>query len=216
LHDTLLQDFQAIILRFDGVFRRLVSGDPNKLAMDEGLHFADKVLREGRNRIRDIRADTQAPQDLARAFAEYGNELSQSRPVAFDVKVTGTETEIDPIVRDEIYRIGREAIGNAFKHSHCSKIDIELAFEPREFRMRIRDDGKGIDPAILSAGGKPGHWGIYNMRERAQKIGATLEFLSEPSAGTTLTLKLPHGSFKKSLASLFPWRPARISTDKSN
>lgn len=216
LHDTLLQDFQAIILRFDGVFRRLVSGDPNRLAMDEGLRYADSVLREGRNRIRDIRADTKAPQDLAKAFSDYSNELSQLRPVRFDVKVTGAQIEIDPIVRDEIYRIGREAVGNAFKHSECSKIEVELAYAPREFQLSVRDDGKGIDPAILTAGGKPGHWGMYNMRERAQKIGASLEFSSTPNAGTTLELKLPLSSFKKSLASWFPWRRRTTSTGLSN
>jgi signal transduction histidine kinase len=168
--------------------------------MDDGLCIADKVLAEGRNRIRDIRADTKAPQDLSKAFADYGNQLSQSRPVAFDVKVVGAQIEIDPIIRDEIYRIGREAIGNAFKHSECSKIDVELAYAPREFQMRVRDDGRGIDPAILSAGGKPGHWGIYNMRERAQKIGASLEFSSPSKTGTIIELKLSFSYFKRSLA----------------
>jgi signal transduction histidine kinase/ligand-binding sensor domain-containing protein len=206
LHDTLLQDFQAIILRFDSVFRRLVSGDPNRIAMDDGLRYADKVLREGRNRIREIRADTKTPQDLSKAFADCGNELSPSRAVTFDVKVTGAQIEIDPIVCDEIYRIGREAIGNAFKHSECSKIEVELAYAPREFQLRVRDDGKGIDPAILSAGGKPGHWGMYNMRERAQKIGATLEVTSQPNGGTTLELKLRLRSFGRNLPSWFPWR----------
>jgi signal transduction histidine kinase len=203
LHDTLLQDFQAMILRFHVISRRFVSGDPNRLAMDESLLFADKVLAEGRNRIRDIRGDSKAPQDISRAFSDYGNQLVQSRPVAFDVKVTGAQTEIDPIIRDEVYRIGREAIANAFKHSECSKIEVELAYFPREFQMRIRDDGRGIDPAILNAGGKPGHWGIYNMMERAQKIGATLKFSSQLNAGTTLELKLPLRNFKRRLAAWF-------------
>ena len=113
------------------------------------------------------------------------------RTVTFDVKVTDAQTEIDPIVRDHIYRIGREAIGNAFKHSDGSTIEIKLAFSPLELQMTIRDNGKGIEPSILNAGGKPGHWGIYNMRERARKIGASLEFSSVPNAGTTLELKLP-------------------------
>jgi signal transduction histidine kinase/ligand-binding sensor domain-containing protein len=203
LHDTLLQDFQAMILRFHIISRRFTSGDPNRVAMDEGLLYADKVLAEGRNRIRDIRADAKAPQDLAKAFGEYGNQLSLSRPVAFDVKVTGSQLELDPIVRDEIYRIGREAIGNAFKHSECSKIEVELAYAARGFQMRVRDDGKGIEPAILTAGGKPGHWGIYNMVERAQKIGASLEFSSQLDGGTTLELRLPLRSFRRSLASWF-------------
>jgi signal transduction histidine kinase/ligand-binding sensor domain-containing protein len=211
LHDTLLQDFQAMILRLHSISRRLVSGDPNRLAIDEGLRYADKVLAEGRNRIRDIRTDTKAPQDLAKAFADYASELSQAQPVSFDVKVTGAQTEIDPITRDEIYRIGREAIGNAFKHSDCSKVEVELAYAHHEFQMTVLDDGKGIDPAILTAGGKPGHWGICNMRERAQKIGASLEFLSLPNAGTTLELKLPLSPFKGGLAALLTRTRTRIS-----
>jgi signal transduction histidine kinase/ligand-binding sensor domain-containing protein len=213
LHDTLLQDFQAMILRFHSISRRLVSGDLNRLAMDEGLRYADKALAEGRNRIRDIRVNTEAPQDLSKAFANYGEELSQLRPVAFDVKVTGTQIEIDPFVRDEIYRIGREAIGNAFRHSDCSKIEVELAFAFSEVQMKIRDDGRGLDPAILSAGGKPGHWGIYNMRERARKIGASLEISSQPNAGTTLLLKLPLSSVKRTLMSWFTWKRKRLSAE---
>jgi signal transduction histidine kinase len=198
LHDTLLQDFQAMILRFHNISRRLVSGDPNRLEMDEGLRLADKVLAEGRNRIRDIRADTKALNELSEAFADCGNELSHLRPVSFNVKVTGEQIGIGPIVRDEIYRIGREAVANAFTHSECSKIEIELAYHLREFKMTIRDDGKGIDPAFLNGGGKPGHWGIHNMRDRARKIGASLEFTSMPNAGTTLKLKVPVRFLKQS------------------
>jgi len=198
LHDTLLQDFQAMILRFHNVSRRLVSGDPNRLEMDEGLRYADKALAEGRNRIRDIRADTKVPNELSKAFADYGNELSHLRPVSFNVKVTGEQIGIGPIVRDEIYRIGREAVANAFTHSECWKIEIELAYHLREFKMTIRDDGKGIDPAFLDGGGKPGHWGIHNMRDRARKIGTSLEFTSVPGTGTTLELKVPLRFLKQS------------------
>jgi len=201
LHDTLLQDFQAMILWFHSISRGLVSGDPNRLAMEEALRNADKVLAEGRNRIRDIRADTKVLNGLSKAFADYGSELSHLRPVTFDIKVTGEQIGINAIVRDEIYRIGREAVGNAFKHSSCSKIEIELAFRPREFVMTIRDDGKGIDPALLDGGGKPGHWGIHNMRERARKIGAILELSSVSNGGTTLELKVPLRSLKTILAS---------------
>jgi signal transduction histidine kinase/ligand-binding sensor domain-containing protein len=191
LHDTLLQDFQAIVLRFHSVSRRLVSNDPNRLAMEEGLRYADKALAEGRNRIRDIRSDSKTPDELSKAFADYGNELSQLRPVTCTVKVTGQKIDIDTVVRDEVYRIGREALGNAVKHSECSRIEVELWYFASECRLKVRDNGKGIDPTVLAAGGKPGHWGIQNMRERARKIGATLDVSSLPNAGTTLELKLP-------------------------
>jgi signal transduction histidine kinase/ligand-binding sensor domain-containing protein len=201
LHDTLLQDFQAMILRFHNISRRLVSGDPNRLEMDEGLRYADKALAEGRNRIRDIRADAKLLNELSKAFGDYGNELSHLRPVSFSVKVTDEQIGIDPILHDDVYRIGREAIGNAFKHSNCSKIEVELAYHLREFKMTIRDDGKGIDPIILNGGGKPGHWGIHNMRERARKIGASLEFTSTLGAGTILKLRVPLRFLKTKLIS---------------
>jgi Signal transduction histidine kinase len=201
LHDTLLQDFQAMILRFHNISRRLVSGDPNRLEMDEGLRYADKALAEGRNRIRDIRADGKLLNELSKAFGDYGNELSHLRPVSFSVKVTDEQIGIDPILHEDVYRIGREAIGNAFKHSNCSKIEVELAYHLREFKMTIRDDGKGIDPTILNGGGKPGHWGIHNMRERARKIGASLEFTSTLGAGTILKLRVPLRFLKTKLIS---------------
>jgi signal transduction histidine kinase len=190
LHDTLLQDFQAVILRFQLAAKRMSKGDPNRTVVEEGLDYADKVLAEGRNYIRDIRADTKADDELSKSLADYGNELSQYRPVAFSLNVIGPEFKLDPIVRDEIHGIGREAIGNAFKHSSGSNVRVEIEYKQNELELRIRDDGDGIDPDLLSVG-RPGHWGIHNMKERAEKIGAKLTISSQPGSGTSLELKLP-------------------------
>jgi signal transduction histidine kinase len=190
LHDTLLQDFQAVILRFQIAAKRIAKEDPNRTVLEEGLDYADKVLAEGRNYIRDIRFDTKAFGDLSKSFAEYGGELAKLRPITFSIKVTGAELKLDPIVRDEVHRIGREAIGNAFNHSNGSKVEVEIAYERSEFQLKVCDDGDGIDPR-LSSGGRPGHWGIQNMKERAQKIGASLTISSEQSGGTSLELRLP-------------------------
>ena len=190
LHDTLLQDFQAVILRFQLAEKRMSDGDPNRAVLEEGLDYADKVLAEGRNYIRDIRADTQAFEELSKSLAEYGNELSKLRPVTFSLSVSGAEPKLNPIFLDEIHRIGREAIGNAFKHSNGSKVDVEIVYRPGEFQLRVRDDGDGMDPDLFS-GGRPGHWGIQNMKERAQTIGATLTISSQPGTGTSLELTLP-------------------------
>jgi signal transduction histidine kinase/ligand-binding sensor domain-containing protein len=190
LHDTLLQDFQAVVLRFQIAARRMAEGDPNRAVVEEGLDYADKVLAEGRDYIRDIRADTKASDKLSKSLAAYGNDLAQLRPATFSMKVTGSEPELDPIVRDEIHRIGREAIGNAFHHSNGSKVETEMVNQHGEFRLKIHDDGIGMDPDLWSSG-RPGHWGIQSMKERAEKIGASLTISSQPGAGTSLELKLP-------------------------
>jgi signal transduction histidine kinase len=190
LHDTLLQDFQAVILRFQLVANRLAKADPNRVAMESGLDYADKVLIEGRYQIRSIRADAQEKDELSKSLAAYGEELTQLWPRLFHLTVIGKQFEIHPALRDEIYRIGREALGNAFKHSNGSAVEMEIAYLAAEFRMRISDDGDGIDPGVADRG-RAGHWGIDNMRERARKIGAVLKILSRPNNGTSVELKIP-------------------------
>ena len=88
------------------------------------------------------------------------------------------------MLQDEVYKIAREVIRNAFQHAAASHIEVEIRYDEDQLRLRIRDDGKGIDPKILKAGGQSGHWGIPGIRERAQRIGSRLEFWSEVGAGT--------------------------------
>jgi signal transduction histidine kinase len=94
-------------------------------------------------------------------------------------------------VLEECYCIGREAIINALSHSHAQQIEAEIAYDSRQFRLRVRDDGRGIDPKILNAGGRSGHWGLRGMQERTQKIGGQLKFWSRPETGTEVELTVP-------------------------
>jgi len=80
---------------------------------------------------------------------------------------------------------------NAFQHAQASRIEAEIRYDDREFRLRIRDDGKGVDSRVLQAGGTAGHWGLRGVRERAQQIGARLDFWSEAGAGTEVELTVP-------------------------
>jgi signal transduction histidine kinase len=93
-------------------------------------------------------------------------------------------------VLDEIYRIGREALANAFRHSIASRIEIELTYDSAGLQLRVRDDGRGIDQETL-VNGMPGHWGLSGMRERARKVGGQLGFWSRPGAGTEVDLTIP-------------------------
>jgi two-component sensor histidine kinase len=135
-------------------------------------------------------ADSHAMDELSDSLAAYGEELAQLWPPSFHLTVTGKQFQLNPIVRDEIHRVGREALGNAFKHSNGSAVKIEIAYLAAEFRMRISDDGDGMDPEIANQG-RPGHWGLDNMRQRARKIGAVLNVSSTPNNGATVELTIP-------------------------
>jgi signal transduction histidine kinase len=95
------------------------------------------------------------------------------------------------VLQDEIYRIGREILRNAFRHSGARRVDAEILYDEKLLRLRIRDDGKGIDPQVLEDGGRAGHWGLIGIRERAKRIAAQLDFWSEAGVGTEVQLTLP-------------------------
>jgi len=108
---------------------------------------------------------------------------------------------LPPILRDEVYRIASESIRNAFHHSGASRIEVEINYGERELRVRIRDNGKGIDPKVLDAGGRAGHHGLPGMHERTQLVGGELAVWSELDSGTEVELTIPASSaYAKSLA----------------
>ena len=109
----------------------------------------------------------------------------------FSVVEEGTAKALDPIFRDDVYHIVREALRNSFKHSEAQKIEAEITYGKRLLRVRIRDDGKGIDRKVLEVGERTGHWGLPGMRERAKRISGQLSVWSEPGAGTEVELSLP-------------------------
>jgi signal transduction histidine kinase len=194
LHDTLLQSFQGLMLHFQTVNDLLPAGKA-KEALEKALDRADQAIVEGRDAIQNLRSSTTATNDLAQAMTTLGEEFAGARgggrgSAKFYVSIEGTPRDLHPILRDDIYRIAREALRNAFHHAQASKIEAEITYGERLLRLRIRDDGKGIDPKLLEAG-RDGHWGLQGMRERAQQIGGQLEMWSEVGAGTELELRIP-------------------------
>jgi len=192
LHDTLLQGIQGLMLRFQAAMERIPPQQPARQMMEKALDRADEVLIEGRDRVKDLRTSTNAFSDLPRAFARVGEELAHDYPnTTFRVLVEGTPKILHPIVREEAYRIGREALINAFGHAEAAKIEVDLEYDRYLVTLRVRDNGRGIDRHILDTGGRTGHWGLTGMRERAEKIHAQFAVWSRPNAGTEVELRVP-------------------------
>jgi anti-sigma regulatory factor (Ser/Thr protein kinase) len=194
LHDTLLQSFQALMLHFQAVNDLLPAGKA-KEGLEKALDRADQAIVEGRDAIQNLRSSPAVTNDLAEAITALGEELAvgrdgESASATFRVSIEGRPRDLHPILRDDIYRIVREALRNAFHHAQARKIEADITYGERLLRLRIRDDGKGIDPKLLDAG-RDGHWGLPGMRERAEQIGARLEMWSEVGAGTEVELRIP-------------------------
>jgi signal transduction histidine kinase len=190
LHDTLLQGVQGLILKVDAVAKRIPAGDPVRRAIEETLDRADEILAEGRDRVRSLRTGT-ALSDLPSALERVAREASHDGATRLKSVVEGRPRALDPIVMEEAFAIGREALLNSLAHSRAAEVEMEIAYDPRQLRLRIRDDGRGIDPQILGSGGRADHWGIQGMRERALRIGARIEIWSRPGAGTEIELTVP-------------------------
>jgi signal transduction histidine kinase len=189
LHDTLLQSFQGLMLRLQAVYDLLPPGKA-KEELDESLERADQAVAEGRRAVYDLRSSTVTCNDLAGALQSAANGFASNGSAAFCLEVQGTSRDLHPILRDEVYRIGCEALRNAFKHARARRIEAEITYAERLFRLRIRDDGNGIPLDILKSG-RSGHYGLNGMRERARACGGALEIWSRPESGTEIELAIP-------------------------
>jgi hypothetical protein len=188
LHDTLLQSFQGLMLRLQVVDDLLPEGKA-KTQLEQTLQRADLAITEGRTAVYDLRSSTTTTNDLAEAMRALGEELSTPDSAAFRLEVDGFHRDLHPIVRDETYRLAREALRNAFGHAAARQIEAELTYGERALQVRIPDDGKGIPTELLEKG-RRGHYGLCGMRERARQIGGKLEIWSRPGAGTEIDLRV--------------------------
>jgi signal transduction histidine kinase len=196
LHDTLLQGLISASMQLSVANRQLPSDWLAKPIVTDVLELMKQVVNEGRNAILGMRLSAGDSDDLERAFSRIRQELVVQQTSSFRVAVEGQVRPLHPLVRDEVYRIGREALINAFRHSRAASIEVELEYTDRELRVVVRDSGCGIDPQVLSSG-LEGHWGLSGMRERADRMGARLKMWSHATGGTEVELSVPsHIAFR--------------------
>ena len=207
LHDTLLQSFHGLLFRIQAA-RNMLPRRPDEAmeALDGVIAKGEQAITEGRDTIQELRGESVAHNDLESLMTATCQELASSQGAdhdspKFSVTVEGARRTLAPILQDEVYRIAREVLRNAFMHANAQHVEVEIRYDDRMFRLRIRDDGKGIDPKFLVQGSRPGHWGLSGVRERAKLIGARLEIWSEAAKGTEVELIIPssaaYGAFEQ-------------------
>ena len=196
LHDTLLQSFQGILLKFHAATYMLPDRPSDARNTLEGaIEQAREAIAEGRDAVHGLRSPLLVTNDLGRAIGLVGEEYVSSRAgqnaPAFRIELEGTPRNLVPLLQDEVYRISCEALRNAFKHAQARRIEVEIRYGLRQFRLRIRDDGRGIDAKVLGGTGRSGHYGVAGMKERARLLGGTLAIWSELDSGTEVELTIP-------------------------
>jgi signal transduction histidine kinase/ligand-binding sensor domain-containing protein len=197
LHDTLLQSFQGLVIRFQAA-RNQLPHRPEEAseALDSALVSADRALEEGRSSIQELRSELLKKSNIEQMLLAMGKELVSSQNGEYSspplrVIVEGTRRAMRAMITEEIYRIARELLRNTYRHAHARSIEAELRYDDDAFVLIVRDDGKGIDPIVLKGRGRAGHWGLPGAYERAEGIGARLDIWSEAGAGTEVRLTVP-------------------------
>ncbi len=194
LHDTLLQGFLSASMQVHVAADTLPEDSRAKALLNRALQLMSQVTDEGRNAVRGLRSSGSMSLDLEQALSlvrdDHVAQVQAARGVDFRVIVEGQKRQLHPLLRDDLYRIGREALLNAFRHSRAKRIEVELHYSASQLRVVVRDDGCGIDPVILKSG-RDGHWGLPGMRERAEQIGASLQVFSSATVGTEVRLAVP-------------------------
>lgn len=191
LHDTLLQGVQGLMLSFQAATEQIPSTHPARGRMERALDRADQVLVEARERVNNLRDLNEPALNLIDAFAAVTSELQLEGSTRFTLSSHGTPLPLHPIVGEESYRIGCEAIMNAFRHANAQNVEIQIVYTKHAFQLSVGDNGSGINPQYLPPNIRPNHWGLHGMLERAEKIGGRLSIQRGAHSGTEIQLTVP-------------------------
>ncbi len=195
LHDSLLQGFQGLLYRLQALRNIVPEYFPQlAAALDAALEKGDQTIIQAREAVQDLRASGIEAGDLETALTALREEFSQpdgpNRPT-YRVVVEGKPRALSPLVRDDMYQVAREAFRNACRHAQARRIEAEIDYGDAIFTLRVRDDGLGIEPAVLDRGRRSGHFGLQGMRERSERAGGTLNVWSQRNSGTEVEVTIP-------------------------
>jgi signal transduction histidine kinase/ligand-binding sensor domain-containing protein len=197
LHDTFLQGIQGLLLRFHTATRSMPPESSGRKSMEEALMQSNEIMLTGRRLVQDLRNKSRAV-TLREELEAIGRGFQGLYATEFSISTHGKELPLNPIVADELFKVGREAISNAFRHAQASSIRVELDYNDRDLRLLLRDNGQGIDERVLIEGKKAGHWGLPGMRERVAHLNGNVRFESQQGTGTTIEVRIPaHRAYRR-------------------
>lgn len=206
LHDTLLQGFLSASMQLYVAVEQLPEDSPARSRLDQVQRLMGQVIEEGRNTLQGLRSITTDSLDLEQAFSrirqDFAGHNEIGEQVRFHVAVKGRPRPLHPIIRDEIYRIGREALITAFRNPLTRSVVVELKYSARRLRLFVRHDG-GAQQVARAAREEPME--LARLRERAGRIGARLKVRSLAPAGAEVEISIPsQAAFPNQLSLLTP------------
>ena len=142
------------------------------------------ALREMRLLIFELRPPALEKTGLAEALRARLKAVEGRGGMVADLRVEGAEN-LPLAVQQELYQIAQEALNNVLRHAHAQHVTVSLAFGADFTRLEVADDGVGFDPVTAGEGGGQG---LRGLRERAQRLGASLAVESEEGKGTRLSV----------------------------
>ena len=189
IHDTFLQTVQGSKMVSDHALKDREDHARMVRAMEQVSMWLEQAIQEGRAALNSLRASTIEKNDLAEAFGRAIKECARESQAETSLSVTGVPREMHPVVRDEIYRVGYEAIRNSCAHSGGDRVGVTLEYA-HDLTLRVSDNGSGVNAEVVEKG-KDGHFGLPGMRERAERIGSKFTIVSSTDTGTVVTLVVP-------------------------
>lgn len=206
LHDTLLQSVHGLMLRFQAASDTLPASEPARKSLELALDQAEDVMVEGRDRVIDLRVHQDQAGGILPSLAALGAELAAVHGVQFQIISQGKLPPLPAVVAEELFRIAREALINAFRHANADRIELETGSDHEGVRLRIRDDGEGMPTTVIQRSGRAGHWGVVGMRERAKEIDAHFEIRTAQGSGTEVEIHLPWDNLPGHVQASRGWR----------
>jgi signal transduction histidine kinase len=189
LHDTVLQGSVGISLQMRAAVSQVPDELPAKPVLERIVGSMRQLIEDERNALEGLRS-TNLDSSLEQSLATVAENAHSNGLPKYRSRVEGVEVELHPAIRNEAYSVGREALLNAFRHAHAGNVELKIEYQTAGFRLIVRDDGRGIDRAILRHG-RSGHWGLPGMRERVDRINGDLRIVSDAVGGTVVDLFIP-------------------------
>jgi signal transduction histidine kinase len=192
-HDTLEQELAAVTIQLDAVaaeFGR--SPEAARRQLELARNMSRRSHSEARRSVWDMRSHLLESGDLSSALAAMAASVSPTSRARIAVECTGTPRRLAAVTEHHLLRIAQEAVANALKHSGANYVKVALAYAPAKVELLLQDDGRGFDPRVVK-GPDNGHFGLLDMQERAEKIGARFSLASLPEQGTEIRVTVADG-----------------------